>query len=538
MQRADRWRRAVRLALLGLAATAVAAAQPADGPADGATTQPADPDASLSLETFDFAWQKIADTFWDESMGGVDWHAVRDELRPLARDAAGADELRPVLRDMLSRLGQSHFGVLPGPGSAASGETPPSGPEGDGEEGDGEEAGACSPALARAVLGDGGSPLADAGPGFDFRFVDSAAVVTRVEPGSAADRLGLAAGLEVVRVGGQELASLARCLGIESAEGPVAATLRSRVVAGLLYGRAGDAVTVEFADRDGGRRPVELQRRYHPDAIEIAFGNLPPVRYRFETEVVEIRAGRVLTVRFNVWMLPVVQAFGAALYGDPPAAAAPFDGVLIDLRGNPGGVGGTSMGVAGYLVNEPTELGRMVNRGSDLRFRATPRRSSSGGLRTTPFAGPVAVLVDGGSASTSEIFAAGLQDHGRARIFGQPTMAAALPAAIEELPNGDLLMRAVADFVRPNGERVEGRPVVPDSLHPLTRESLAAGRDEPREAALAWIESELDGAARGAGGPGESEEDGEVLADGRLGEPGEEGATPTAGGPGESGEEG
>ncbi len=511
MQRADRWWRAEWFVLLGLAAAATAAAQPPRQPADSA--------ANPSLETFDFAWQRIADTFWDEDMAGVDWHAVRDELRPLARDAGGADELRPVLRDMLSRLGQSHFGVLPGPGSAASREGSPAG--------SGAGGGAlhvCTPALARAVAGGGGSPLSDAGPGFDFRFLDSAAVVTRVEPGSAAERAGLAAGLEVVRVGDQDLAPLARCLGLESADGPVAATLRSRVVEGLLYGRAGEPVTVEFADRDGSRRLLELERHHRPDAVEIAFGNLPPVRYRFESEVVETPAGRVLAVRFNVWMLPVVQAFGAALYGDPPAGTAPFDGVLIDLRGNPGGVGGTAIGVAGYLLDEPAELGRMVNRGSDFRFRVTPRRSSSGGRRLTPFAGPVAVLVDGGSASTSEIFAAGLQDHGRARIFGQPTMAAALPSVIERMPNGDLLMRAVADFVRPNGERVEGRPIAPDSPHPLTREGLAAGRDEPREAALAWIVSELDGTAPPAASPGESgaEGRGESSAGGR-GESGAEG---------------
>ncbi len=421
-------------------------------------------------------------------MGGVDWDAVRDELRPLAGDATGVDELRSVLRDMLSRLGQSHFGVLPGTGSSAHGEDPPSGSE-DG----GDEAAVCTTALARAVLGEGGSPSSDAGPGFDLRFIDSAAVVARVEPGSAADRAGLAAGLEVVRLGDQELAPLTRCLGLDSPDGPVAATLRSRAVAGLLYGRVGDPLTVEFADRDGGRRRLELERRHHPDAVEAGFGNLPPMRYRFETDVVETGAGRVLAVRFNIWMLPVVRDFGAALYGEPPAGTALFDGLLIDLRGNPGGVGGTAVGVAGYLLDERVELGRMVNRGNDLRYIVSPRRSSSGGQRMKPFPGPVALLVDGGSASTSEVFAAGLQDHGRARIFGQPTMAAALPAVVERMPNGDLLMRAVADLVRPSGERIEGRPIVPDSLHPLTREGLAAGRDEPREAALAWIVSELEG---------------------------------------------
>lgn len=479
MQGSDRWRRAVWLSLLGFAVAVAAGAQSTDQPVGSA--------ASLNVETFDFAWRKIADTFWDESMGGVDWQAVGAELRPRARDAADNAELRLVLQDMLSRLGQSHFGVLPGTGPAAVQEDPLSGSE------DGSGAAAlCTPALARAVAGEGGSPLSDAGPGFEFRFVDSAALITRVEPGSAADRAGLVAGLEVVRAGDQSLAPLTGCLGLDSVDGPVAASLRSRVVAGLLYGRAGEAVTVEFADSGGARRLLELERRHEPSAVEIGYGNLPPVRYRFETDVVETGAGSILAVRFNVWMLPIVQAFGAALYGDPPADTALFDGVLMDLRGNPGGISGTAVGVAGYLLDEPVELGRMVNRGNDFRFRVEPRRSSSGGQRMKPFAGPVAVLVDGGSASTSEIFAAGLQDHGRARLFGQPTRAAALPAVVERMPNGDLLMRAVADFVRPSGERVEGRPVVPDSLHPLTREGLLAGRDDPREAALAWIVSELE----------------------------------------------
>ena len=52
-------------------------------------------------------------------------------------------------------------------------------------------------------------------------------------------------------------------------------------------------------------------------------------------------------------------------------------------------------------------------------------------------------------------------------------------------------MHAIADLERPNGERVEGRPVMPESLVPITRDGLLAGRDEPREAALEWLASEL-----------------------------------------------
>jgi len=474
MQGADRWCRAVWLAFLGFAVATAGEAQPTD--------RPAGPAASLNVETFDFAWRKIADTFWDESMGGVDWQAVGDELRPRARDAADNAELRLVLQNMLSRLGQSHFGILPGSGSIES-----SSSSGDSGKTDG-----CTKALIRAVAGDGGSAASDAGPGFDVRFIDSTPVVSRVDPNSSADRQGLRTGLEVVRVEDQNLAVLAGCLELDSLDSPVAGMVRSRVLEGLLYGDAGEPVAVEFADLAGDRSEFVFERAHHPDAIEMGFGNLPPMRYLFETEVLETDAGRVLAVRFNVWLIPVVGAFEAALYGEPAEGAPAVNGVLIDVRGNPGGVAGTAVSVAGYLLEEKVVLGRMKNRSTELNLPVFPRQVSRANKRIEGFAGPVAVLIDGGSASTSEIFAAGLQDHGRARLFGGPTAGAALPSIIERMPNGDLLMRAIADFERPSGERVEGRPVQPESAVPLTREGLLAGRDEPRDAALAWIVSELE----------------------------------------------
>ena len=477
MHSADRWRRAAWLAFFALLAAAAAAeAQPTE-PSAGRS-------ASLNVETFDFAWQKVADTFWDDDMAGVDWQAVGDELRPLARDAADAAELRAVLQEMLARLGQSHFGVLPGPAAVENGSSA------DGADGTGDE---CTAALMRAVAGDGGSAASDPGPGFDVRFIDSAPVVSRVAAGSSADRQGLSAGLKVVRVADQDLEALAGCLDLDALPPPVANMVRRRAVEGLLHGDAGEPLTVEFADLPGARSVLVFERAHHPDAVELGFGNLPPMQYLFETEVLDAGVGRVLAVRFNVWLIPVVQAFGAALYGEPAGGVPVVDGVLIDVRGNPGGVAGTAVGIAGYLLEEKAVLGTMKNRRTELHLPAFPRRSLSGGQRVEPFAGPVAVLVDGGSASTSEIFAAGLQDHGRARVFGEPTAGAALPSVIEPMPNGDLLMRAIADFLRPSGERVEGRPVVPDSPAPLTREGLLAGRDEPREAALAWIAAELEG---------------------------------------------
>jgi carboxyl-terminal processing protease len=92
------------------------------------------------------------------------------------------------------------------------------------------------------------------------------------------------------------------------------------------------------------------------------------------------------------------------------------------------------------------------------------------------------------SASTSEMFSASLQALGRARIFGERTSGQALPAIATRLPNGDVLMHVIADFVAADGSRVEGRGVVPDETVPLTRADLSAGRDAAIDAAVRWIE--------------------------------------------------
>ena len=65
------------------------------------------------VDTFDAAWKIVRDTHFDPRMNGVDWNAVSTELRPRALAASSPGELRSVIREMLGRLGQSHFVLLP-----------------------------------------------------------------------------------------------------------------------------------------------------------------------------------------------------------------------------------------------------------------------------------------------------------------------------------------------------------------------------------------------------------------------------------------
>jgi len=124
----------------------------------------------------------------------------------------------------------------------------------------------------------------------------------------------------------------------------------------------------------------------------------------------------------------------------------------------------------------------MLMRDTTLHFVVNPRAEV--------FKGPVAVLVDGSSASTSEIFAGGLKDLGRARIFGERTAAAALPSFIEKLPNGDGFQYAVANYISEGGQALEGNGVTPDTPVRLTREALLAGHDPVVDAAQQWIKEQ------------------------------------------------
>jgi carboxyl-terminal processing protease len=103
------------------------------------------------------------------------------------------------------------------------------------------------------------------------------------------------------------------------------------------------------------------------------------------------------------------------------------------------------------------------------------------------YKGPVAILIDGLSASMSEIFAGGLKDLDRARVFGTTTAGAALPSQMEKLPNGDGFQFAMANYISTGGDVLEGTGVIPDEEIRPTRDQLLAGSDPVLEAAVTWI---------------------------------------------------
>jgi carboxyl-terminal processing protease len=389
----------------------------------------------LDLDSFEKVWTTVRDKHWQTKPGGLDWQAIHDQYRPRVEKAASHDEARAVMQEMLGRLKQSHFAIIPA-------------------------------AVYSVLDGEAGGPGVT---GIDVRVLGGHAVVTSLDPGSPAEKQGVRPGWEILRAGNKEMKPIID----QARSNPAIHELQlTRAVLARLSGPIGG--TVEAAFLDGSGKTIDLKLDLTaPRGNLSAFGNLPAQFVWFENKRIESTA----YVRFNLFLdLPRVMAsFQQTVDG-----CESCDGLIIDLRGNPGGIGGMAMGMAGFLVDKPNQrLGTMYLRDSTLNFVVNPRADV--------FSGPVAVLVDGCSASTSEIFAGGLKDLGRARVFGTKTAAAALPSAFERLPNGDGFQYALANYVSEGGQPLEGLGVTPDELVELTRPALLAGHDPVIDAALDWI---------------------------------------------------
>ena len=399
-------------------------------------------------ETFDTVWKIVKDTHFDPAFDLAEWDRVGQELRPKAVAAKTPGELRGVLAEMLGRLGLSHFGVIP-----------------------------STPDSPNDHVNLGGQP------GFEVRLIDRRLVVATVDPEGGAAAAGVKPGWIVESIDGTPAATL--LAGIpENTSDRILQLEAWRHAITRLRGPAGTPVEIAFVDGSGATVKKTVDRKYERGE-PVTVGNLPTMFVRVSSKEIPTPSGKKAgVIGFNVWMTAVDRDFQKAM-----DQYRSDDGIVIDLRGNPGGLAGMIMGLAGHFTSERDTLGVMRTKQTELKFPANPRLVNAAGERVEPYRGPVAILVDGLTGSASECFSGGMQSMGRARVFGQTSMGQALPALFDRLPNGDVLIHAWGDFVTGTGVRIEGRGVIPDQAAPLTRQALLDGHDPALEAALAWIDT-------------------------------------------------
>lgn len=405
-------------------------------------------EVQLNLDSFDMVWTTIRDKHWDPELGGLDWDAVREELRPRVAAATTMGEARQVMQELIQRLEVSHFGIFP----ASVYEDAAAATDAEGQFG-----------------GDGFT-------GVGIRVRDGQVVVNRVWPDTPAAAAGILPGWRVLKVRDIDLvdraAKLAEALPEKTSRGlTLSLAMQSR-----LQGQVGESLPVVFLDGMGQEVALDLELVMAP-GTRFTMGNLPATRVWHETRTLPDGAG-YFGFNYFLGITEVMPAYNKAMleFMDAP-------GVIIDLRGNPGGLGAMAMGMSGWFVAERGhQLGVMTMRTGEIKFAINPRAQV--------YPGPVAILIDEITASTSEIMAGGLQDLGRARLFGTTSAGAALPSVIDKLPNGDGFQYAIANYTSDGGQELEGNGVAPDQPVAVGYENLLKDGDPVLTAAMAWIDAQ------------------------------------------------
>ena len=176
----------------------------------------------------------------------------------------------------------------------------------------------------------------------------------------------------------------------------------------------------------------------------------------------------------------------AALFEEMTQAALRSDvrGLILDLRNNPGGLLNMAAAVAGEWVgSDVVVLEKLQDEERPLVARGNGR------LRDIP----TIVLVNGGSASASEIVAGALQDYQLATVVGEQTFGKGSVQDYKMLPDGSSLKLTISEWLTPLGRFIHDVGITPDIEVPFTREAFEAGEDPQLDTALAILDGTYEG---------------------------------------------
>ena len=201
--------------------------------------------------------------------------------------------------------------------------------------------------------------------------------------------------------------------------------------------------------------------------------DVPVVRQSIEIPVTESRLmdnniGYLKLSDFNNTAASKVEADLATLLSRKPR------GLIFDLRGNPGGYLQIAVEIGSQFVGEGLILTEKTKDGAEEAFNVQP-----GGLATDKAALPLAILVDGGTASAAEIVAAAIRDSGRGILIGEKTYGKTSVQIPHEMSDGSELRITVARWFTPKGDQIKDG-LTPDIQATAQPADAAEGDEDPQ----------------------------------------------------------
>lgn len=282
---------------------------------------------------------------------------------------------------------------------------------------------------------------------------DGELVIVAPIEGSPAEAAGLRPGDIVLEVDGKRLKGMTLLEAVSLIRGPRGTRVRLKIL------RA-------------GQEPFEVE--IVRDRIEI-----PTVSARLIEEPGKPKLGYLKLNDFNARATRQVREELQAFRDQG------VEGLIFDLRNNPGGLLTTSIEVASQFLEEGSVV--LIERGKDGE---EVHRARSGGLWLDK---PLVVLVDAGSASASEIVAGAIQDHKRGVLVGTTTFGKGSVQSPHTLSDGSSLRVTIAHWFTPNGRQIHNQGITPDVVVEASPADLEVGRDPQLERAIQVLTEQIVG---------------------------------------------
>ncbi len=408
-------------------------------PADGAAL-----DAATRQQAFDFVWSRINEAYVDPHFNGVNWQQVGANHQAQILAAPTDAIFWKSLDMMVAELGDAHTRVL-------------------------------SPRQYANY-----KDKQTVGTGLSLAPLNGDIVVMAVAKDSTGEKAGIAKGHKLLTIDGMEATDWWQQQALKARKNSTPRAQLNSVKRSFNrgdpeYPKDSISVLVERADLTQFEAVLTRGVRPYKDTLT--------------AQILPSGLGYLRLTGFDLKLLPSVSPVFKQLR-DAPA-------LVIDLRGNSGGAVLLATEMMNYLVQGKVMLGKKVTRSGQspsLLFGLVRLGSMQLKLQgvKTPYLAPMVVLVDGDSASSSELFAGSLQNIGRAEIVGESTCGCLLGyLGYANVPGGGALSYSELDMVPTNGRRIEGVGVIPDHAVALSRQDLINGKDRALERAVQVLEARL-----------------------------------------------
>ncbi len=268
-------------------------------------------------------------------------------------------------------------------------------------------------------------------------------VIVRPFDGSPAELAGVRAGDVILEVNG---------------ESAIGWTVDRAVL--TIRGPRGTTVTLKVRHSDGTEEVVDIVR----DRIEIdSINRIPPggvLRDADGNDVTDL--GYIRIAQFTERTPGELQDMIESIEADG------VQGLILDVRGNPGGLLAETVEVTDLFLDEGVIIVQVDRDGNERIAEARPGQVTQL---------PIVIVQDEQSASGSELLAVALQEHGRATIVGARSFGKGTVNSVRELSDGGAIYISIARYLSPNRNQIEGLGVIPDVPVELTPEDIDAQQD-------------------------------------------------------------